>query len=123
MSGNYRPEDGSADEDDDTGYITPDVGSLSSPASLSSLRSIAEYTWLSYFLLTLGGLIVVQALWEFAKAKKAEMLLIASNGPSGSSAGLDTEETVPASLAAGYELSSIVSSGSGSGSGSGHTDG
>ncbi|KAG0049525.1 hypothetical protein BGZ83_005711 [Gryganskiella cystojenkinii] len=135
MTGNYPPSTSPSDEEDeidlDTGYVTPPgvggAGGQSDPGSLSSLRSIAEYTWLSYFLLTLGGLIVVQSLWEFAKAKKQELLMIAANEPSTgrSTSSRDAEETVPASLAAGYELSSIVSSSgssiSGSGSGAGST--
>ncbi|GJJ71608.1 hypothetical protein EMPS_03958 [Entomortierella parvispora] len=129
MTGSFRTQDGSEDEmDQDTGYVTPPTsggaGGSSSPASLSSLRSIAEYTWLSYFMLTLGGLIVVQSLWEFARAKKAELRLIAANGPSeGSRAARDAEESVPASMAAGYELSSIVSGASSSSSGSGSAQG
>jgi len=127
MTGKFGTQGDGSDEGDDmimdTGYVTPPTsdgsgGSLSSPGSLSSLKSIAEYTWLSYFMLTLGGLIVVQSLWEFARAKKAELRMIAANGPS-----TGAEEAVPASQAAGYELSSIVSSAATSSPGSGSAQG
>ncbi|KAG0350516.1 hypothetical protein BGZ54_003771 [Gamsiella multidivaricata] len=90
--------DGDPMEDSDTGYM----GDTGPSTSLTSLRSMTEYIWLSYFLVMLGIVIIAQSLVSFAKAKRTEMIMLATN-----SAAL--EAAVPANAAAGQSVPSFVS--------------
>ncbi|KAI8350052.1 hypothetical protein B0O80DRAFT_458943 [Mortierella sp. GBAus27b] len=91
MNGRLPDADDTMDEDSDTGYMG---NTDSSPSSVLSLRSWTEYMWLSYFLIFLGSVIMVQSLLAFAKAKRAEMVITTQT-----TAAL--EATVPANAAAG----------------------
>ncbi|KAF9930127.1 hypothetical protein BGZ67_005982 [Mortierella alpina] len=96
--------------DSDTGYMG-NTGATS-PYPYSALGS--EYVWLSYFLCLLGGFIVVQSLFQFARAKRAEMVINATSTT-------ELEASVPATVAAGTSSDSAVpgTTATGSSSGSG----
>ncbi|KAF8941057.1 hypothetical protein BGZ58_002871 [Dissophora ornata] len=106
MNGELSDSDPSAIdpiEDSDTGYIG-DTGtsayydpSTSAPSS-ATLRSLTEYMWFSYFMVILGGAIIVHSLVAFAKAKRTETIMMAA-----STAAL--EASIPASAAAGLSSS------------------
>ncbi|KAG0025123.1 hypothetical protein BGZ81_007406 [Podila clonocystis] len=95
MNGKSALGDDNDDEeyDNDTGYVSPDP-----LPSGKFAETMAESEWLSFLLMALGGLIMVQSMYEFAKAKRTEMVI---NATSSSSLG---EETVPGSAAAGASL-------------------
>ncbi|KAG0336773.1 hypothetical protein BG000_006193 [Podila horticola] len=97
MNGKSALGDDNDDEtyDNDTGYVSPDP-----LPSGKFAETVAESEWLSFLLMALGGLIMVQSMYEFAKAKRTEMVI---NATSSSSLG---EETVPGSAAAGASLGS-----------------
>lgn len=97
MNGKSALGDDSDDEDynNDTGYVSPDP-----LPSGKFAETMAESEWLSFLLMALGGLIMVQSMYEFAKAKRTEMVI---NATSSSSLG---EETVPGSTTAGAGLGS-----------------
>ncbi|KAG0093602.1 hypothetical protein BGZ92_004201 [Podila epicladia] len=97
MNGKSALGDDSEDEgyDNDTGYVSPNP-----LPSGKFAETMAESEWLSFLLMGLGGLIMVQSMYEFAKAKRTEMVI---NATSSSSLG---EETVPGSAAAGASLGS-----------------
>ncbi|KAG0215393.1 hypothetical protein BGX33_001242 [Mortierella sp. NVP41] len=95
LQGKSLTEDGTSQADPtidtDTGYMgnIPPASELDLP-----LQSTSEYYWLSWFMVILGAAIVAQSLFEFARAKRTQLVVNAS-----SSEGL--EESVSASTAAG----------------------
>ncbi|KAF9302860.1 hypothetical protein BGZ74_004727 [Mortierella antarctica] len=97
MNGKSALGDDNDDEgyDDDTGYVSPNP-----LPSGKFAETIPESEWLSFLLMALGGLIMMQSMYEFAKAKRTEMVI---NATSSSSLG---EETVRESAAAGASLGS-----------------
>lgn len=97
MNGKSALGDDNDDEgyDDDTGYVSPNP-----LPSGKFAETIPESEWLSFLLMALGGLIMMQSMFEFAKAKRTEMVI---NATSSSSLG---EETVRESAAAGASLGS-----------------
>ncbi|KAG9321057.1 hypothetical protein KVV02_000671 [Mortierella alpina] len=94
--------------DSDTGYMG-NTGTTS-PYPYSALGS--EYVWLSYFLCLLGGFIVVQSLFQFARAKRAEMVINATSTT-------ELEASVPATVAAGTSSDSALPGATATGSNSG----
>ncbi|KAF9963380.1 Nedd4 interacting protein [Mortierella alpina] len=115
-SGSAASETEGYDENDDPIIADLDTGYMgntgaTSPYPYSALGS--EYVWLSYFLCLLGGFIVVQSLFQFARAKRAEMVMNATSTA-------EQEASVPAAVAAGTSDSAVtgaVTTGSSSGSG------
>ncbi|KAF9957729.1 hypothetical protein BGZ72_001490 [Mortierella alpina] len=96
-SGSAASETEGYDENDDPIIVDSDTGYMGNagtagPFPYSALGS--EYVWLSYFLCLLGGFIVVQSLFQFARVKRAEMVINAT-------ATAELEASVPATVAAG----------------------
>ncbi|KAK3813622.1 MAG: hypothetical protein J3R72DRAFT_376395 [Linnemannia gamsii] len=94
LQGKSFTENGtSQDEDlnDSTGYMgnIPPSSEIELP-----LTSTNEYYWLSWFMVILGAGIVAQSLFEFARAKRTQMVVNASSSEA-------LEESVSASAAAG----------------------
>ncbi|KAG0374430.1 hypothetical protein BGX24_010411 [Mortierella sp. AD032] len=94
LQGKSFTENGtSQDEDlnDSTGYM----GNIPSSSEMElPLTSTNEYYWLSWFMVILGAGIVAQSLFEFARAKRTQMVVNASSSEA-------LEESVSASAAAG----------------------
>lgn len=94
LQGKSLTEDGSRDEpsiDADTGYM----GNMPPASEMDlTLQSTSEYYWLSWFMVILGAAIVGQSLFEFARAKKTQIVVNASSSES-------LEESVSAGTAAG----------------------
>ncbi|KAF9580533.1 hypothetical protein BGW38_002791 [Lunasporangiospora selenospora] len=85
-------------EDSDSGYLG-NSGKTGPP-----MQTMSEYVWLSYFLVFLGSLIVIHSVVSFARAKKAEMVLV-------SASAVASEGAVSASAAAGGASSASGPSG------------
>jgi hypothetical protein len=103
--------------DSNTGYMG---NTDPTPSSVMSLRSLTEYMWLSYLLMFLGFIIMVQSVLSFLRAKRAEMVLYATSSaaleaavPANAAAG-----SLPATLATLLAESSLSSSGASSSSSS-----
>ncbi|KAG0332572.1 hypothetical protein BG004_001191 [Podila humilis] len=101
--GNDDDDEGDSGYESDTGYISPE------PLPNKFSETVAEFEWLSFLLMAMGALIMVQSMYEFAKAKKTEMVINATSSSSLES-GNGGEETVPGSAAAGVGGSSSSSS-------------
>ncbi|KAF9571431.1 hypothetical protein EC968_000526 [Mortierella alpina] len=103
-SGSATSETEGYDENDEPIVVDSDTGYMgntgtTSPYPYSALGS--EYVWLSYFLCLLGGFIVVQSLFQFARAKRAEMVINATSTS-------ELEASVPAAAAAGTSDSAVT---------------
>ncbi|KAF9139515.1 hypothetical protein BGX30_007864 [Mortierella sp. GBA39] len=119
LQGKSLTEDGTSQDepslDADTGYMgnIPPASEIDLP-----LQSTSEYYWLSWFMVILGAAIVAQSLFEFARAKRTQIVVNASSSEV-------LEESVSASTAAGaaqaFALAMFTASASTSGSGSGST--
>ncbi|KAF9131499.1 hypothetical protein BGW39_001745 [Mortierella sp. 14UC] len=95
LQGKSLTEDGTSQDepsiDADTGYMgnIPPASEIDLP-----LQSTSEYYWLSWFMVILGAGIVAQSLFEFARAKRTQMVVNASSSEA-------LEESVSGSAAAG----------------------
>ncbi|OAQ23256.1 hypothetical protein K457DRAFT_234046 [Linnemannia elongata AG-77] len=95
LQGKSLTEDGTSQDepslDADTGYMgnIPPASEIDLP-----LQSTSEYYWLSWFMVILGAAIVAQSLFEFARAKRTQIVVNASSSEA-------LEESVSASTAAG----------------------
>ncbi|KAF9539162.1 hypothetical protein EC957_005744 [Mortierella hygrophila] len=95
LQGKSLTEDGTSQDepslDADTGYMgnIPPASEIDLP-----LQSTSEYYWLSWFMVILGAAIVAQSLFEFARAKRTQIVVNASSSEV-------LEESVSASTAAG----------------------
>ncbi|KAF8943918.1 hypothetical protein BGZ47_004882 [Haplosporangium gracile] len=95
LQGKSLTEDGTSQDepslDADTGYMgnIPPASEMDLP-----LQSTSEYYWLSWFMVILGAAIVAQSLFEFARAKRTQIVVNASSSEA-------LEESVSASTAAG----------------------
>ncbi|KAK3817932.1 MAG: hypothetical protein JOS17DRAFT_392469 [Linnemannia elongata] len=95
LQGKSLTEDGTSQDepslDADTGYMgnIPPSSEIDLP-----LQSTSEYYWLSWFMVILGAAIVAQSLFEFARAKRTQIVVNASSSEA-------LEESVSASTAAG----------------------
>jgi hypothetical protein len=95
LQGKSLTEDGTSQDepsiDADTGYMgnIPPASEIDPP-----LQSTSEYYWLSWFMVILGAAIVAQSLFEFARAKRTQIVVNASSSEA-------LEESVSASTAAG----------------------
>lgn len=114
-SGSAISETEGYDENDEPILADPATGYMgntgaTSPYPYSALGS--EYVWLSYFLCLLGGFIIVQSLFQFARAKRAEMVINAASTA-------EQEASVPATVAAGASDSTVTGAVAATGSSSG----
>ncbi|CAO3568874.1 unnamed protein product [Mortierella alpina] len=115
-TGSAASETEGYDENDDPIVADLDTGYMGNTGATSSYPYSAlgsEYVWLSYFLCLLGGFIVVQSMFQFARAKRAEMAMNATSTA-------EQEASVPAAVAAGTSDSAVTgaaTTGSSSGSG------
>ncbi|KAF9924553.1 hypothetical protein FBU30_005525 [Linnemannia zychae] len=95
LQGKPLTEDGTSQDEPTIGSDTGYMGNIPPASEIDPpLQSTNEYYWLSWFMVILGAGIVAQSLFEFARAKRTQMVVNASSSES-------LEETVSASSAAG----------------------
>ncbi|KAF9907086.1 hypothetical protein EC991_011304 [Linnemannia zychae] len=95
LQGKSLTEDGKSQSAPSTDPYTGYMGNIPPESEIDlPLQSTSEYYWLSWFMVILGAGIVAQSLFEFARAKRTQMVVNASSSEA-------LEESVSASTAAG----------------------